>query len=163
VKTNDNLQSAFSAKARDSIKYSSFANAAEREGLIQPAKFFRALAEAEKISALNLLALIVETTDTEQNISSGIDSETYEFTQMYPTFIAQAESDGDARASIALKGAMAADRTHGNLLSEMLENYKKDREFSYYVCTFCGNITERYAPEKCPICNSSKEKYKAVE
>ena len=163
AKTNENLQSACSAKAQASIKYSNFAIVAERGGLIQAAKFFRALAEAEKICALNYYSLIDEASDTEQNISNSIDSKTYEFTQMYPTFITQAENEGDSRESMSFKTAMAADRSHGNLLSEMLENYKKDREFTYYVCAVCGNITERYAPEKCPICNSIKEKYKAVE
>lgn len=163
AKTNENLQSAYSAKAQSSIKYSSFAIAADKEGFIQAAKFFRALAEAEKICAVNLFSLIAEATDTEQNISNSIDSKTYEFTQMYPTFIAQAEKDGDSIESMSFKAAMAADRSHSNLLSEMLENYKKDREFSYFVCAVCGNITERYAPEKCPICNSAKERYKVVE
>ena len=163
AKTDENLNTAFSTKAQASIRYSRFAEIAQKEGYVQAAKLLRALAEAEKISALNHFDLIDEQADTEQKISNGIDNKTYEFTQMYPTFIAQADKDGNSRAAISFKGAMAVDKYHGNLITEMLDNYKKDREFPYFICTVCGNITERYAPERCPTCNSTKDKYKVAE
>jgi rubrerythrin len=163
VNTDDNLKTAFSAEAMAYMKYSAFANVAEKEGLVQAAKFFRSLAEAEKVHAMNHLALMNEKTDTEQNIMNSIDNETYEFTQTYPSFIKQADNDGNSLAAAIFKQAMAVERSHGNLLSGLLENFRKDREYAYYICTVCGNITERYAPERCPICNSAREKFKAIE
>ena len=32
-----------------------------------------------------------------------------------------------------------------------------------YVCTICGYTCENEAPEKCPICQASREKFKAVD
>ena len=32
-----------------------------------------------------------------------------------------------------------------------------------YVCTICGYPCENEAPEKCPICQASREKFKAVD
>ena len=163
MKTDDNLKTAFETKAKQYMKYLACADAAEKEGFVLTSKFFRALAEGEKVQALNHISLLSDVAETEQNIMNAIDNETHNFTQMYPSFVSQAEKDGNARAILIFKGALEAEKSHGNVLGDLLDNYKKDREFTYYVCTLCGNVAERYAPEKCPICNSSKDKYKAIE
>ncbi len=32
-----------------------------------------------------------------------------------------------------------------------------------YMCTICGYVCEGNAPEKCPVCNAPREKFKAID
>lgn len=163
MSTRDNLKTAFDGEARAFMRYIAYANAATRDGYKQTARLFRALAEAEKIHALNHLAALGEVADSESNLISAIDGETYEYTQMYPSFLTQAEREGDHRAAISFKGAMAAEKVHGNLLKKALEKLGKSKEFEFYVCAVCGHVSLGDAPDKCPGCGASSEKFSKVE
>ncbi|HBZ00911.1 MAG TPA: rubrerythrin [candidate division Zixibacteria bacterium] len=160
--TDDNLKAAFAGESRAFMKYLAFAAAADKEGRKQVAKLFRALAEAERIHAQSHLALMGQVADSEHNLSNAIDGETYEFTQMYPSFIALAEKEGNQRAVISFRNAMAAEKVHGNLLTNLLEKLGAEKESDYYVCSICGHTVAGYAPEKCPSCSATKEKFKQV-
>lgn len=163
MKTDDNLKAAFAGESQAYMRYLGFARAAEREGNKQVARLFRALAEAEKIHALNHLAVMGEVGKTEHNLSGGIDGETYEFTQMYPSFIAQAERDGNSRAALSFRGASTVEKIHGNLLKDALNNLGREKETAYYVCSVCGNTVAGDAPDKCPVCGAAREKSRLVE
>jgi rubrerythrin len=163
LSTNDNLKTAFAGEAKAFMKYLAFAGAAERDGFKQVARLFRALAEAEKIHAQNHLLVMGEIVDTESNMMSSIDGETYEFTQMYPHFITQAEKEGDHRAEISFRAAMAAEKVHGNLLKRFLEKLGKDKDLDLYVCSVCGNVSIGETPDKCPGCGASADKIRLVE
>jgi len=40
-----------------------------------------------------------------------------------------------------------------------MKSKKEMEKVEYYVCGVCGNTVEDVLPEKCPICNSPKEKF----
>ncbi len=163
MKTDDNLAAAFEGECTAYMKYMAYAAAAEKEGQIQIAKLFRAIAAAERIHALNHFAVMGESGSVEQNATSAIDSETYEFTQMYPAFIRQADQDSQARAAASFKGASAVEKIHSNLLSHALRSLGRSKEEDYYVCTVCGNTVRGSLPDKCAVCRAGSEKFNFVE
>lgn len=163
MKTDDNLKVAFEGECKAYMKYNAFARVAEKERQGQIAKLFRALAEAEKIHALNHFTVMGESGKVEQNTTSAIDSETYEFTQMYPAFIRQAEQDSHSRAAASFKGASAVEKIHSGLLSDALASLGRSKERDYYVCTVCGNTVAGELPDRCTVCRATSDKFRFVE
>ena len=163
MKTDDNLKAALEGECKAYMKYIAFARAAEKEGHGQIAKLFRALAEAEKVHALNHFAVMGESGGVEQNTTSAIDSETYEFTQMYPAFIRQADQDSHARAAASFSGASAVEKIHSGLLSDALASLGRSKEEDYYVCTVCGTTVRGAMPVKCTVCSAAGDKFRFVE
>jgi rubrerythrin len=163
MSTIDDLKSALGGESKAYMKYIAAGRAAEKEGRLQAARLFRALAEAEIVHAQNHLMVMGEIKATNENLDNAIDGETYEFTQMYPSFIAQAEREGNQRALISFRGAMAAEKVHSELLVALQKLDGKETDSKYFVCPVCGNITIGSAPEKCPTCNASGSRFKAIE
>ena len=83
-KTEKNLMDAFAGESQANRKYLAFAKQADKEGLPQVAKLFRAAAEAETIHAHAHLRNAGKIGDTTANLKAAIEGETYEFTKMYP-------------------------------------------------------------------------------
>lgn len=96
--TIDNLKAAFAGESQANRKYLAFARKADEEGYPQIAKLFRAAAAAETVHAHNHLSIMDGVGNTIENLQAAIDGETYEFRQMYPGFIKEAESDGSKKA-----------------------------------------------------------------
>ena len=93
-KTEKNLMDAFAGESQANRKYLAFAKQADKEGLPQVAKLFRAAAEAETIHAHAHLRNAGKIGDTTANLKATIEGETYEFTKMYPEMIADAKEEG---------------------------------------------------------------------
>ncbi len=51
-------------------------------------------------------------TSTSENLQGAIDGETFEFTQMYPAYIAVAEMQGEESAVRAMKYAIEAEKKY---------------------------------------------------
>jgi len=91
--TQDNLKEAFAGESQANQKYRAFAKKAEQEGLPNIARLFRTTAEAERIHAEGELRAIDGIGSTTENLQVAIDGETYEYTEMYPPMLKQAEAD----------------------------------------------------------------------
>ena len=115
--TQDNLQAAFAGESQANRKYLAFAAKAEAEGFPQIAKLFRAAAAAETVHALAHFRVMKGVADTKQNLQAAIDGEGYEFKEMYPAFIKQAQTDGNAEAVTSFRNASNVERTHYELYS----------------------------------------------
>ena len=163
MKTDDNLKTAFEEECKAYMKYIAYARAAENEGQKQIAKLLTAIAEAEKIHALNHFAIIGGSGSAEQNTTSAIDSETYEFTQMYPAFMRQAEQDSNSRAAASFRGASTVEKIHSGLLNDALKSLGRNKDEDYYVCTVCGNTVPGGLPDKCTVCGAANDKFRFVE
>lgn len=163
MSTKKNLQTAFQGEAQAYMKYTAFAARAEKEGHRQVARLFRAVAEAEKVHALNHFTVMGRAGDTTANITAAIDGETYEFTQMYPGFIEQAEQDESSRAAASFREASAVEKIHSNFYNHALKNLGRNREEDYYVCSICGNTVAGGIPDRCEICGAAAVKFKYVE
>ena len=121
-KTLQNLMAAFAGESQANRKYTAYAKKAEKEGKPNVAKLFRAAADAETLHALKHFDVAGKVGSTEENLKDGIAGETYEFTEMYPDFVKQAEEEGDRAALMTFTFAMKAEQVHAKLYQEALEN-----------------------------------------
>jgi rubrerythrin len=158
LKTDDNLQMAYSATASASIRFCAFAMAAEKEGYRQIAKLLRALAEAEKVQAINMLRIMGNLDKSSGNLSGAIDSKTYDLTQRYPAAIEQADKDGNPVVSTLFQGAVNTTKTHIRLLNIALDNIHRLKDSEYWVCGVCGFIDAGDMPVSCKNCGAAREK-----
>ncbi|MEJ5312872.1 MAG: rubrerythrin family protein [Anaerolinea sp.] len=158
--TLKNLAEAFAGESQARNKYLAFARKAEEEGYPQVARLFRAAAEAELIHALNHLRAMGVIGSTAENLKSAMQGENYEWVNMYPPFVEQAEREGNKRARTSFEYAMEVEKTHENLYRQALESLSPDmEEYDYYVCPVCGHTHPRNAPEKCPVCGAPGSKF----
>jgi len=162
-KAEKDLQQAFAGESQANRKYTAFAKKADSEGYKQIAKLFRATAEAETVHALTHLRELCGIRSTKENLEEAIAGETFEFQDMYPQMIADAQSEGNKRAELSFSYANAVEKIHADLYKRALESLGKNEEVDYYVCQVCGNTVEGEPPDRCPICNSLKKMFKKVE
>ncbi len=159
--TTDNLQAAFAGESQANRKYLAFAKKAEEDGLPQVAKLFRAAGEAETVHAHAHLRALGGVKSTAENLEAAIEGEGYEYREMYPPFLAEAQAEGNKPAEISFKNALAVEEIHHGLYSKALEAVKAGSDLpatAIYVCPVCGNTVEGSAPDTCPICNVPGEK-----
>jgi len=157
-KTFDNLMAAFTGEAEANRKYTAYAKKAEKDGKKNAAKLFRAAADAETLHALKHFEVAGKVGSTADNLKDGVKGETYEYKEMYPDFVKEAEAEGNKAAVMSFKFAMKAEEVHAGLYQDALENLDKTEEVFYYLCPVCGNI-EKSRPDKCSICGVSGNKF----
>jgi rubrerythrin len=165
MSTNDNLKEAFAGESQANRKYLAFAKKAEEDGFSQVAKLFRAAAEAETVHAHAHLRVLGGVKETEINLQEAIDGEGFEFQQMYPKFLAEAEAEGNKSAAFSIKNALAVEEIHYNLYTEASNAVKSGDDLpenKIFVCSVCGNTVLGNAPDKCPVCGVLAEKFNEV-
>ena len=166
TKTDDDLKAAFAGESQANRKYLAFAAQAEKDGFPQIAKLFRAAAEAETVHALTHLRNMGGIKSTPENLRAAIEGEVYEYTKMYPGFIADAGAEKQKAAEIGFKGANAVEEVHAGLYKKALEAVEKKKDLpkkDIYVCQVCGMTVEGEAPDECPVCKAKKDKFKKVD
>jgi len=164
--TMENVQAAFAGESQANRKYLAFAKKAEKDGFPQVAKLFRAAAAAETVHALAHLRVMGGVKDTAANLQDAIEGEGHEFQEMYPYFIAEAESEGEKAALMSFQNANAVEEIHHGLYGKALEAVKAGDdlpEAAIFVCGICGNTVLGEAPEKCPICGAPKARFSAID
>jgi rubrerythrin len=162
-KSEKNLQDAFAGESQANRKYLAFAEKAEREGYPQIARLFRAAAEAETVHAHNHLRELGGIRSTKENLETAINGESYEFQQMYPKMIKDAEAEDNKKALKSFNYANEVEKVHADLYKKALENIGKNPEVDYYVCKVCGYTAENEPPDKCPVCQSDKRVFKKID
>ncbi len=165
-KSTENLEAAFAGESQANRKDLFFAEQADKEGHRQIARLFRAAAEAETVHARKHLTVLEGIRSTGDNLQAAIGGEHYEFTEMYPEFIQQAEAEGESKARTSFDLANQVEKVHHGLFKaalDMLEKKQALEDKTFYVCQVCGYTVEGEAPDKCPICGAPKEKLKPVD
>ncbi len=158
--TIKNLKEAFAGESQANQKYRAFAKKAERDGFANIARLFLATAEAERIHAEGHLKALDQIGSTAENLQTAIDGETYEFTEMYPPMLQQAEAE-EHKAKRMFNYATEAEAVHAKLYKLALEAVEqgKDLEVDFYLCPVCGYIEFGGPTEPCPICNTKPNKF----
>lgn len=162
--TRDNLKEAFAGESQAFQKYTSFAEAAEKDGMPNIARLFRTTAQAERIHAAGHFAALEGVGSTVANLKEAIGGETYEFEQMYPPMLAQAQDEGH-KAKRMFQYAVEAEEVHAKLYAAALAAAERGEDLAetgFYLCPVCGHIEFGTPPEKCPICNAAGAKYVTV-
>jgi rubrerythrin len=80
----------------------------------------------------------------------------------YPQFIREAEEEGQRQAALTFSQARDVEEEHAALYKRAMGAMLRDEVHDYHVCTVCGYIAEREAPERCPVCNAKKELFRCV-
>ncbi|MCF7935288.1 MAG: rubrerythrin family protein [Synergistales bacterium] len=165
-KTQKNLAEGFAGESQANRKYIAYAQKAEAEGKTKVAKLFRTAAEAETIHALAHFKAMGMVKTTAENLEDAIAGETYEYSEMYPDFLNDANEEGDnAQARRSFQLAREAEKVHAELYRKALEDVESGASgeaADYYLCPVCGHISEGKPEERCPICGAKPEQYTVV-
>jgi len=164
--TIDNLKGAFAGESQANRKYLAFAKKAVADGYPQTARLFRAAAEAETVHAHAHLRVMGGVKSTAENLAAAIEGEGFEFTKMYPEYIAEAEKEGNKAALVSFKNANAVEKVHHALYSDALKALKTGKDLPaapIYVCDVCGYTVAGEAPDKCPVCGAKRERFFEVK
>lgn len=102
-KTLENLKTAFAGEAQANRRYLYFSRKADEEGYPEVAALFKGIAEGETAHAFHHFDSMKEigdpvTGESVRNVmemlNSSVQGETYEYTEMYPTFARIARAEG---------------------------------------------------------------------
>ncbi len=159
--TQENLKEAFAGESQANRKYLAYAQQADKDGLPNVAKLFRTAAEAETIHAMGHFTAMGGVRSTAENLQDAIDGETYEYTEMYPPMVEQAESDGH-KAKRMFGYAVKAEAVHAELYKQALAAVKAGKDMTateFYLCPVCGHIEIGKPTGPCPICSTKAEKF----
>ncbi len=162
----DDLQTAFAGESQANRRYLAFAKKADEDGYPQVAKLFRAAAAAETIHALNHFKTMGEIKTTAENLQTAVNGEHYEWAEMYPEFMKDAEDGADKKALTTFKWAWEVEKVHEALYCKALEalkNHETAPAVDYYVCPVCGYTHEGTAPDKCPVCGTPGKRFERIE
>jgi rubrerythrin len=162
--TETNLKEAFAGESQANRKYTAFAKKAEQEGFVNVARLFRTAAEAETIHAMGHLNAMDAIKSTVDNLRAAIAGETYEYTEMYPPMLTQAQTENH-KAKRMFGYAVEAEAVHAELYKLALETVSQGKDLAetkFYLCPVCGHIEAGNPPTTCPICGIKGEKYVQV-
>jgi rubrerythrin len=162
-KTGENLAEAFAGESQANRKYLAFAKKADEEGYPMAAKLFRAAADAETVHAHNHLKVMGGIKSTSDNLKAAVSGETFEFKDMYPKMIEEAQEENQGEARISFNYANKVEAIHADLYQKYLDNLGNNADTPIFVCQVCGNTVEGTAPDKCSVCGNPREMFNEVK
>jgi rubrerythrin len=160
--TQANLETAFAGESQACMKYTIFAERAEKEGYPEVARLFRAVAYAERVHATAHLRQLGGIGDTVSNLAGAVGGENHEVDEMYPAFDAVAKLQEEKGAVRSIHFALEAEKIHQVLYGnakETVEGGKDLETASIHVCPVCGHTVIGDAPHTCPVCGVKQEKF----
>ncbi|MEZ4599543.1 MAG: rubrerythrin family protein [Syntrophotaleaceae bacterium] len=166
MSTKANLAESFAGESQANRKYLAFAKQAEADGFPQVAKLFRAAAHAETIHAHAHLRAMGGIKSTAQNLRTAIDGEGFEFMNMYPPYLDEAIKEGDKKAEISFRYALAVEEIHYELYKKAAAAVDSGADLAarpVYVCEVCGNTVYDQAPNKCEVCGVPAKQFSLID
>ena len=159
-KTEANLQAAFAGESQARNKYTYYASAARKEGLVQIAKLFEETARNEQEHAKIWFKLLHNgIADTATNLEDAAAGENYEWTDMYANFAKDAKAEGFDKIAFLFEAVAKIEKEHEERYLKLLKNVKEEVVFKRsekveWVCDNCGHIhIGDKAPTVCPVCD----------
>jgi len=98
------------------------------------------------------------------NLAEAIAGETFEVDEMYPAYHAVAELQGEKGAIRSTHYALEAEKVHAAMYANARESALAEKDIAVgkiQICTVCGYTVEGEAPERCPICQAPRAKFKS--
>ena len=178
--TEQHLINAFGGESQAHMRYLIFADLAEKENFNNIARLFRAIAYAEYNHAMDHYRELTHLDggfvansmaafgpgNTKKNLNLAILGETFEIEEMYPVYIDVAKFQAEKGAQQSFEWAYGTEIMHKMLYEKALESVNSGNDVTLgpiQVCTVCGYTLEGDAPDKCPLCQASKDKFIAFE
>ena len=120
--TIKNLEAAFAGESQAFTKYMYFAKIARAEGHEEVARHFEHTASQELLHAHGHLELLLGKPTTAECLQKAIEGETYEFTTMYPEFLAGAQNEQEIAE---YKEQIAESKEHAEEFAAVLAKAEK--------------------------------------
>lgn len=171
TQTEKNLLTAFAGESQARNRYTYFAAAARKEGLVQISYIFEETANQEKEHAKRFFKFLeggdVEITETFpagvigntlENLRAAAAGEEHEWTEMYPAFARVAREEGFEEVALAFEAICIAEKQHDKRYTDLANNLEAGRVFKrngkvVWRCRNCGYLHEgEEAPDLCPAC-----------
>ena len=155
--TKNNLADALAGESQAHLRYHVYAAQAEREGLANVARLFRAASFSEQLHASVHLRTLEGNTKTMQNLESALAGETFEINEMYPAYLNVAGLQEEPKAVRSMEHALAAEKVHAELYARAKEKVAAGGDLALdkvHVCEVCGFTMEGDAPDRCPVCGA---------
>lgn len=176
--TRSNLQSAFAGESQAHMRYLIYADKAERDGFTNVARLFRAVTFAEQVHATSHFQVMRNEVGsaqtvagagfgwgpTAQNLAVAIEGEDFEIAEMYPVFKAAAEAQQETGAVRSFDWAWQAEKDHAALYKDAKAAVDEGQDLQagvINVCAQCGHTLVGDAPDRCPVCNAPRERFRA--
>jgi rubrerythrin len=171
TETEKNLLKSFAGESQARTRYSYFASAAKKEGLVQIADIFEETANQEKEHAKRFFTFLeggdLEVTacfpagvigTTAENLKAAAMGEHEEHSELYPAFARVAQDEGLPEIAAAWRTISVAEKQHEKRYLDLLANIENDRVFRRdetvtWRCRNCGYLhSGQTAAELCPAC-----------
>ena len=179
--TEKNLLIAFSGESQARNRYTYFAAAARKDGLVQISHIFEETANQEKEHAKRFFKFLeggeVEITETFpagkiggtlENLRAAAAGEEHEWTELYPAFALVARNEGFIDIALAFEAISVAEKQHGKRYTDLADNLEAGRVFKragkvVWRCRNCGYLHEaEEAPDLCPACLHPKAHFELL-
>jgi rubrerythrin len=130
TKSEESLKNAFAGESQANRRYLYFARVADIEGFPDIGGLFRDTSEAETGHAFGHLDFLKEVGDpvtgvpignTEKNLKSAIEGETYEYTEMYPGMAKTARQEGFQELAEWFETLAKAEKSHAGRFTKGLD------------------------------------------
>ena len=171
TQTEKNLLIAFAGESQARNRYTYYAAAARKEGLVQISHIFEETANQEKEHAKRFFKFLeggdVEITETFpagiigstlDNLRAAAAGEEHEWTEMYPAFAKTAREEGFVEVALAFEAISIAEKQHDKRYTDLADNLEAGRVFKrngkvVWRRRNCGYLHEgEDAPDHCPAC-----------
>lgn len=125
--TIKNLEAAFAGESMAHIKYRYFAKLCRAMGDEETARVFEATADQEVMHAFGHLDLLYPAQEMSpaRCLQMAIEGETYEYTEMYPSFRHAAVAEKNDAAVAEIDEQIAESKEHAALFAQVLEKAAK--------------------------------------
>jgi len=154
TETIDNLHHSVAADANAAHRYDLFADRADRDGLSQVAKLFRAVAVSERIHVRRHNAVLrelgvaatqphlarIDVQTTRENLRAALEGEPRETDETFAEPIRIAEQEHIAAAGRSFRDAREAERVYRDLFRGALDRLGQNELVDYLVDTETGMI-----------------------
>ena len=160
--TKENLKASLAGESQAYVKYQAFAGQADKEAMPNIARLFRAIARAEQVHATNHLRELGSIGKTAANLDSAIAGENFEVDEMYAAYLEVADAQGEQGAHRSMTYAIEAEKLHAVLYGQAKSAVTAGQDLvisHLYVCPVCGWTHIGEPPDRCPICNTRKDRF----
>ena len=170
-KTEKNLLKALQGEALARVKYEFYSSKAIKDGYVQLTEIFKEASDNEKEHAKVWFKLLHggEVNDTLSNLDEAIETEEYEWSDMYMNFAHDAKKEGFSDIAHLFELTAAIERSHERIYKSFVKNIKNDCVFEkpdeiVWKCGNCGNLHNiKSAPETCPMCDHPQSYYRKLD
>lgn len=162
--TEANLQAAFAGESQASMRYKIFAETAREEGMPNIARLFEAISYAEQVHATNHFRALGGIATTPDNLGEAIGGENFEVDEMYPAYMAIAKVQEEKQAMLSIHAALEAEKIHASMYEVARQSAVERKDITLgvmQICNVCGYTVEGDAPDKCPVCGATRDKFRA--